>query len=333
MENRMKETKIEQWNNERKSAENKEIAVIYNPSAGGGKALRKKGRVETAFDAYGIPHDLFLTESEAHLVETAAEVVHKYPVIIGGGGDTTINIIATQILRQGTKNKLGIISMGSVNDLAREIGVHKLEDAIDAVKYNRTCPLDVGMITSGNHGRSYYFLVSASLGLGVSVNRYVEDWMRKHPFFSSFRSATQQTAAMKGIRQAFKSKNVPLEVTLESGGEIYAIVSSLLVFSNTSSFAGIFRPSPTASPVSGKLDCCIFEMSSLASVFKVSFDIKRQKHLEKNEVRVISDSTFKIHSKSPLEFQVDGEIIQLDGEIEISVLPKALTMFANSRFS
>ena len=73
-------------------------------------------------------------------------------------------------------------------------------------------------------------------------------------------------------------------------------------------------------------------MSSLSKVFKVSFDIKRQKHLEKNEVRVIQEKSFKIHSKIPLEFQVDGGIIQLDGEVEISIMPKALTMFTNNNF-
>lgn len=310
----------------------KKAAVIYNPSAGGGKALRKMRKVENSLKETNIPYDLFVTESEAHLVKTAAAAAQKYPVIIGGGGDTTMSIIANQIMLNGGKNTLGIISLGSINDFAREIGVHKLEHAVDAITHNKTRAFDVGVIRSSKQTRPYYFLVAASIGLGVSVNRYVDDWMQRHPFFSSIRSATQQTAAMKGIRQAFKSKNVPLEVTLETNGETYRIVSSLLGFCNTSSLGGMFRPSPSASPISGELDCCIFDMSSPVEVFKVSLDIKRQKHLEKNEVRVIKAKSFKIHSKEPLEFQVDGGIIQLDGEVEISILPKALTMFANNSF-
>jgi len=329
----MKEVKIEEWTTVRERAVDKKAAVIYNPSAGGGKALRKMRKVENSLKETNIPYDLFVTESETHLVETAAAAARKYPVIIGGGGDTTMSIIANQIMLNGGKNTLGIISLGSVNDFAREIGVHKLEHAVDAITHNKTRAFDVGVIRSPNQTRPYYFLVAASIGLGVEVNRYVDDWMQRHPFFSSIRAATQQTAAMKGIRQAFKSKNVPLEVSLETGEETVSIVSSLLVFCNASSFAGIFRPSPTASPISGKLDCCIFEMSSLSKVFKVSLDIKRQKHLEKNEVRVIQEKSFKIHSKIPLEFQVDGGIIQLDGEVEISILPEALTMFTNNSFS
>jgi diacylglycerol kinase family enzyme len=266
------------------------------------------------------------------MMETAKEVVQKYPLVIGAGGDTTMNIIATQILRRQTKNKLGIISLGSVNDLARELGVHKLENAVNAIRNNNTTTIDVGIITSEKQSEAYYFLVSASLGLGVSVNRYVDIWMRNHPVFSSFRSATQQTAAMSAIRQAFKNNDVPLELTLESEGEDHAIVSALLSFCNTSSFGGIFRPSPNASPVSGKLDCCVFDVSSFSEVFKVSIDIKRQKHIEKNTVKVLRNSSFKLSSRKPLEFQMDGEIIKLEGDVLVSVLPRALTMFVNPEF-
>ncbi len=307
----------------------KEIALIYNPSAGGGKALRRKRRVELSLQERGIQYDLFVTESESHLVETAREVVQNYPFVIGAGGDTTINIIATQILKAGKNNKLGIISLGSINDLARELDVHRLEDACDAIQRGSVEKIDVGVVSSRKDGKAYYFLVSASLGLGVAVNRYVDIWMRKHPFFSSFRSATQSTAAMSGILKAYKDKQVPLELKLEFGGKLQPVVSPLMVFCNAASFGGSFRPSPYASLGSGKLDCCIFNAHSMVHLFKVSIDVKRQKHLEKENVSVLRNELFKLYSEGPLEFQVDGEIIELTGEAEITLLPRALSVVAN----
>ncbi len=323
----MKQKKIEQQNKM-----SQRMALIYNPSAGGGKALRRKRKVEASLELNNIQYDLFVTESETHLIETAESLVHKYPVIIGAGGDTTMNIIATQILRHQTKNKLGVISLGSVNDLAKEIGVHKLDDAVNAIRYGITVTADIGVLTSKKQDESYYFLVSASLGLGVAVNRYVDIWMRNHPIFSAFRFVTQNPAAMSAIHQAFKNKYVPLELILESQGKTHPINSAFLIFCNTPSFGGLFRPSPTASMVSGKLDCCIFDFSSLVEVFKVSIDTKRQKHLEKNEVQVIQSEYFKMYSKKPLEFQVDGEIIEFEGEVEVSIMPKALTLIVNPDF-
>ncbi len=307
--------------------ETRKIAVVYNPAAGGGKAKRRKWLIETALKAYDLPCDLFVTESEDHLVETAESVIREYPIVVGAGGDTTINLIATRILVAGTKNTLGVIGMGSVNDLARELGLFRLKDSLAAVKSGTTCMVDVGVIRAASHPRSYYFLVSASLGLGVAINRYVDDWMSKHKLLSSFRSSTGIPAAMSAIQRAFKTKEVPLKVKIEAGGESREVVSALLVIGNISSLAGLFRPSPTASPVTGFLDCCIFEVTSLANAFQVAFDIKRKKHLEKGEVRIIRDRVFNISSDSSLEFQVDGTIINFGREAEISLLPKALRMY------
>jgi diacylglycerol kinase (ATP) len=303
------------------------IAVVYNPAAGGGKAKRRKWLIETALKAYDIPYDLFVTESEDHLVETAESVIRRYPVVIGAGGDTTVNLIATQILNGGAKTALGVIGMGSVNDLARELGLYRLKDSLAAVKNGATCDVDVGVLRSASSPGPCYFLVSASLGLGVAINRYVEDWMRRHRLLSSFRASSGIPAAMSAIQQAFKNKDVPLRVTLEGGGETQDILSSLLVFGNISSLAGMFRPSPTASPVSGSIDCCVYDVTSLANALQVAFDIKRQKHLEKKKVRIIRDRTFKISSETPLEFQVDGTIVGMGREVEITLLPKAIRMY------
>ncbi len=313
------------------SGKKRPMAVVYNPAAGGGKARRRMWLIETALKANSLPYDLYVTESEAHLVETAETIIQRYPVVVGAGGDTTVNLIATQIMNLGTRNTLGVIGMGSVNDLARELGLYRLKDSLEAVDKGTTCDIDVGVLRSASRQEPYYFLVSASIGLGVAVNRYIDDWMRKYRVFLNIRSAAQQAVAMPGIHQAFKNKQVPLEVTLEVGGTSQNLLSSLLVFSNISSFAGMFRPSPTASPVNGSLDCCFFDFSSLAEVLQVSLDIRRQKHLEKNKVQIIRDKTFRIRSETPLEFQVDGAIIELGNDVEISILPKALTIFKGRR--
>jgi diacylglycerol kinase family enzyme len=302
----------------------KKRALIYNPSAGGGKALRRKKRVEASLKDNNIDYDLFVTKNEEHLIQTALAVTNDYPVIIGAGGDTTLNIIATQILRSKRDNILGIISLGSVNDLAREFQVHKLDNAIAAIKSEETQTIDIGTISSEGQSESYFFLVSVSLGLGVLVNRYVDTWMRKHPFFSTFRSTLQGTAAISAIRQAFKNREVPLKLKIESDGKFNSVVSPLLVFLNSSCFAGGFYLSPTASPISGKLDCCIFNISSFTNLLKVSIDIKRKKHLETNKIDILKEKSFKIYSENPLEFQIDGEIIKLEGNVNVSLRPRAL---------
>lgn len=305
-------------------------AIIYNPAARSGKAQGKMKKVEASLTAKGIKYDLFVTESEAHLVEITTRLVYDYPIIIGVGGDTTINLIANIILKENQGNTLAVISQGSTNDLARGIGVKKLEAACSAIASGTSMPLDVGSITTGNNKTPYYFLAQASLGLGVEVNRYVDDWMKRHTFVSRFHYLAQATSGLTAIYKSFKTRTVPMNLQMEHSNGSRTIDPALLIFNNTSYVARHFRPSPTASPVDGKLDCCIFNSESFMKLVHTALQIKSMKHLENNKVEVLQDRYFRIHSPLPFEFQIDGEIFRSDREIEISILPGALNMIVNS---
>jgi len=308
---------------------NKKIALIFNPSAGRGKANRKRKKVEACLKAQHIPYEIFVTQSEAHLVKIATQVVHKFPVIVGAGGDTTLTIIAQQIFRYKKGNTLGVISLGSVNDLAREIGVHKIEHACRAIKRGRAVFLDVGVLKRGAQEDPFFFLGQASIGLGVEVNRYIEIWMDKHAFMSRFYTIAQKVAAVGGFYNSFKRKIVPLTVDLKQTEGTTSLFSPFIIFTNTSINAREFRLSPFASPVDGLLDCCILNASTFPDFVNALIHIKRQTHLETNKVEIIQDKYFKIHAPHPIEIQADGEIFQSNGEIEISTLPRALNVIIN----
>lgn len=308
------------------------IAIIYNPSAGREKARRKQSKVEGQLMARNIEYDLFETRDEAHLVEMAKYCIPRYRVIIGAGGDTTINLIAHEIIEAGKGNVLGVISLGSTNDLAREIGTKRISAACEAIMTGFTHKLDVGRIITSHRPEPYTFLAQASLGLGVAVNRYVAEWMAKHTIASRFHSSAQMTAGVAGIYNSFKSKTIPMSLELNSSAGSRSIDSPLLTFNNTSYFAARFKPSPWASPIDGKLDCCIFNSNTLAHFLKTALQVNSKKHLIDDKVEVLQDNHFTIMASSPFEFQVDGEVIPSDGKLDISIMPRALDVLVNTRF-
>lgn len=310
----------------------KEIALIFNPYAGRGKANRKRKKVEACLKAQKIPYKLFVTQSEAHLVEIAAQVVQKYPVIVGAGGDTTTTIIAQQIFRFKKNNILGVFGLGTINDLAREIGVIKIEHACRAIKRACSIALDVGVLKTDSERDPFFFLGQACLGLGVSVNRYVNLWMDRHTFMSRFYSVANRLAAVGAFYHSYKQKIVPLNLDLKQSEYTTSVFSPFIIFTNTSINAREFRLSPNASPVDGKLDCCILNASTFPNFLNALIHVKRQTHLEKNKVEIIQDKYFKIYSPRPIEIQADGEIFQTNGEIEISTLPRALNVIVNPGF-
>lgn len=310
----------------------KEIALIFNPAAGRGKANRKRKKVEACLKAQNIPYKLFVTKSEDHLVNIATQAVHKYPVIVGAGGDTTVTIIARQVFRSKKGNMLGVIGLGSINDLAREFGVLDIEQACSAIKKGYTMSLDVGVLKTGNHRPPFIFLGQSSLGLGVEVNRYVENWMEKHSIMSRFHSMAQTIAAMEGFYYSYKSKAVPLTLSLQQKEGTTSISTPFIIFTNTSISGREFRLSPNASPVDGKLDCCILNAATFANFINALIHLKRKTHLEAKKFEVIQDTHFKVYAPHPIEIQADGEIFQSDGEIDISTLPRALKMIVSPDF-
>lgn len=310
----------------------KETALVFNPAAGGGTAYKKKARVQACLKALDLPFDFYETRSEAHLVKVAADVVQRYPIIVGAGGDTTLSIIAQQIIRSGKGNTLGVISLGSVNDLGREIGVYKLDDACQAIKKGQTMALDVGVLRIGEQSEAYYFLGQASLGLGVAVNRYVEVWLEKHSFISRFYTMAQSIAAIGGFFYSYKQKIVPVNLEVMLREDRIPVFTPLIIITNTSVNARSFHISPFANPIDGKLDCCILHASTLPRFVNALIQVKRQTHLINKKMEILRANNFKIRCLQPIDIQADGKIFRTKGEIEISTLPRALKVIINPNF-
>jgi diacylglycerol kinase (ATP) len=97
-----------------------------------------------------------------------AQVVHFYrdqvDRVIIGGGDGTLNTAIASLVETGLP--LGILPLGTANDLARTLGIPaNLDDACKVIAAGKTQPIDLGQVNDK------YFLNVASLGLGVEITR------------------------------------------------------------------------------------------------------------------------------------------------------------------
>jgi len=98
------------------------IAIIYNPNAG---QHRKKflERAIKILESNAKKVTLYATEYPGHAIEIAANLKNNinYTILIAAGGDGTINEVINGIY--GSDKKLGIIPLGTVSVLAREMGL------------------------------------------------------------------------------------------------------------------------------------------------------------------------------------------------------------------
>ena len=304
----------------------KEMAVLLNPSSGGGKSLHKKNKIEEYFKNNNIKYDLFISKSEHHLRELAQETIAKYQTIIGVGGDTTFNIIVKEILDRGGRNTFGTIGTGSTNDFVRGLGIHKTRSACDTIKRGKVKKIDTGLLRLPGISEPYYFLAQLSLGLGTTVTQYVENFKRNNETGLKNRLLGQKIPGVLGVYDSFSKKKLPRKLSIEYNQMRKEYSASLLAFLNTPYIANGLKLIPDASPFDGKVDGCIIKTSSFFKVLKIGIMAFKGAHVRQKEVELIRTESIRVCPEHPIDLQIDGFILSDIKEFEESVAPKALNI-------
>jgi diacylglycerol kinase (ATP) len=303
------------------------LAVLFNPAAGKGKALRQKSRLECLLRRMRIDHDFRVTSSEEDLKEQTRRCLEEYGAIAGAGGDSTFQIMVEELMRAGARVKLGLIGLGSSNDIPKEFGLEGLERACAALKAGRTRRVDLGCVQRDGEVLRF-FLGQASLGLGVSVNRYIEELGARRPGLAK----RQSLAGSLGIVRAYRRREVPVDATVESDEGRREGEYVLADFSNIRYWATGRLLNPAARPDDGRLDACLIGRCSLARLAVLACLARTGKHVNAGEVSFLRGRSFLITSGQGFAIQVDGEVIGGRGRpavfnrIEIRAVPAALDL-------
>jgi diacylglycerol kinase family enzyme len=280
------------------------IAILFNPSAGRGKALKNRGRLERLLRESKVPFDLMVTTSEENLRALTRECAGRYRALAGAGGDSTFHIMIDEIVRSGAVVDFGLIALGSSNDVTREFDLHSLEKACRALKGGRTKPIDLGAVEHDGEVLRY-FIGQANIGLGSRVNRYVEEISGKSPRLAAF----QSLVGTLGIIRSYRRKEVPLPLTIRAGEQKRKGFYVVANFSNIRFWATGRTLSPSARPDDGRLDGCLIGECSFLRLARLAFLARKGRHVGAAEVEFLRAPAFEISSEREFEVQVDGEII------------------------
>jgi YegS/Rv2252/BmrU family lipid kinase len=157
--------------------------LIWNPTAGIGRARRLRSRVEACLAAGGIPFEFYRTEAAGHASEIAAarHAAGRRRFLIGGG-DGTINEVVNGLFADGLTPEppiLGALPLGTGNDWLRSSGLPgDLEEMIGLLKRGSTRPVGLGLACASGAQTPWrrYFVNTAGIGLDVRVLESLPDW-------------------------------------------------------------------------------------------------------------------------------------------------------------
>lgn len=141
------------------------MAVIVNAGAGTGYDAPWRETLAARFAAHGLEAEVTLAVDANHMLEAArAALAGGARTVVAGGGDGTINAVASVVLDSGAV--FGVLPMGTLNHFARDLHIPlQLDAAIATLAAGHVARVDVGEV----NGR--VFLNNSSLGLYPDIVR------------------------------------------------------------------------------------------------------------------------------------------------------------------
>jgi YegS/Rv2252/BmrU family lipid kinase len=163
--------------------------IIINPTAGSGKAKKRKGEILAKLKAANIPHEVAMTERQGHATElckTAIEQGFRQIIVVGGDGSNheVMNGIMKQTVVPTHDITQCLIPVGTGNDWIR---THQLPRNVDKIIQNikggKTQLQDIGKATFLKNGvlTERYFMNVA----GLAYDAFIAKKSNENPNFVS----------------------------------------------------------------------------------------------------------------------------------------------------
>ena len=270
----------------------RDVALIVNPAAGGGRALRALPAVEHALRAAGLRVRLEHTRDIAHARELGRAAGEAGEVAAALGGDGLVGAVADGLRSAAGPGRLAVLPGGRGNDFARTLGIPRNPaGAAAAIANGRERAIDLGVC--GERA----FVGIASCGFDSDANR-----------IANATRVPGDAAYLYGALRALAGWR-PARFELELDGERIEHVGYSVAAANGSQYGGGMVLAPDASLDDGMFDVVTVDavprrrfLRGLPRVFKGT-------HVRNEEVAVRRARVLRIAADRPFELYADGDPI------------------------
>jgi len=314
------------------------IWIIANPIAGGHGARRRLDSAVALLKSRLTIHEIRWTKRRGDAEQWAREAAaHNVALIIGSGGDGTINELANGLA--GSEVALGILPAGTANVIACELGIPfdptaaancLLNGKIERVNIGRaeyqplpgTEPVAQRPSASAFSSSSFilhpssfrFFLFAAGLGFDAYVCHRVDlglkRWGRKAAYI------------IAGLRLFLRYQSPRLQVALDGGPPVSC---SELIVANIRSYGGRFQIAPDASFHKPDLDACLFSRPGRWNLLRYALGIMRGTHVKYPDVIYRKAQSVEVSTDRPVYLQLDGDTVGT-APARFTVHPSALSV-------
>jgi YegS/Rv2252/BmrU family lipid kinase len=290
--------------------EDRPLAILVNPSSGGGRTKALLPRVEAALDQRHAEFRVELTKSPEHAVAEALGALDagETPVVMSGDG--LVGIVGGAVA--GADLPLGILPGGRGNDLARVLGIPSdPEGAVAVLAAGETRRIDVG------EANGQRFLGIASVGFDSDANRIANEarLVRGNLVY-----------AYAAIRALFAWKSARFTVRVDD--ERIRFTGWGVAAANSKAYGGGMYAAPDADLSDGEFDIVMLgDVGKIHFVRSILLKVFKGTHVEDDAVTVFRAPHLELSASRPFAVYADGER-QTDLPASLRLLPRALEVLA-----
>jgi diacylglycerol kinase (ATP) len=290
---------------------NHRAMLIVNPEAG--QVIDDPELPETIkrlLATYNIQTEIKFVTLEHTVTELAHQAVARhYPIVIVAGGDGTVQLAARAL--RSTHTKLGIIPLGTINNLAYSLGIPEdIEGACAIIGKLSYRAIDVGLV----NGKSFMEVVS--IGAEASFFPLAES-ARHKGLWSAIRAILQGIQMLSHLEQH--------AMTIELDGKRRRIHAWQITICNGPIYGLRFQASPRAKLDDGYLDILIAQYARRWDLIRHYRSILHGNGIPSKSPKIRRARRVRIFGRDRLPVAIDGEYFG-ETPVTISLVPHSLSV-------
>lgn len=281
---------------------NGNILIVVNPISGN---TNKKAIIEMLeAQLSGIPIKKYETTGEKD-GKKIRRLIKKYRPerVLAVGGDGTIKLVAENLKNHPAI--LGILPSGSANGLARDLDIPTSPKRYVPIALgNKTREIDAISIND------QFCLHISDFGLNAElIKKYEESNSRgKFGYFINSIPTLYDT-------------NMPYDFKVRANGKVIREQGMMLAIANSRKYGTGVVINPTGKIDDGKFEILIFKKFDLLQFLN---SLKGESEIPSRFVETIITDKATILTKTPVDFQIDGEYRKAIKKVKAKILPRRL---------
>jgi YegS/Rv2252/BmrU family lipid kinase len=253
-------------------------------------------------------------ESPSEIPDLIGRLAGTCDAVVIGGGDGTLSRAVSAVI--DAKRPLGILPLGTANDLARALGIpFAPREAAVVIARGALRRIDVGRVNGT------LFLNGAALGMSTRVTRKLAGETKRRWGVLSYALASARSIR---DRRAFRA-------TVTCDGVRHELHSIQIHVANGRHYGGGMTASEDADVDDGRLVLLSVRARSLLSLVRLLPSLRAGRHRPHEPTDVLRGNVFEIRTRRSQEISTDGELTGCSTPVTIDQLRLALPVYAPER--